>query len=81
MINDMHKNELTETEMENIVGGMENVTADAASQDKYYTVQKGDSLSAIASKYNTSVIKLIFLNPHIKDPNLIYPGDVIRLHL
>ena len=68
-----HKN-MTDSELENVTGG-------AASQDKYYTVQKGDSLSAIASRYNTSVVKLIMLNPHITNPHLIYPGDVLRISL
>ena len=60
---------------------LENVTGGAASEEKYYTVQEGDSLSAIASRYDTSVVKLILLNPQIKNPHLIYPGDVIRLSL
>ena len=68
------KKELNELEMDQVSGGV-------ASQDKYYTVKKGDSLSAIASRYNTSVVKLILLNPQIKNPHLIYPGDVIRLDL
>ena len=68
-----HKN-MTDSELENVTGG-------AASQDKYYTVQKGDSLSAIANRYNTSVVKLIMLNPHITNPHLIYPGDVLRISL
>lgn len=66
--------ELNELEMDQVSGGV-------ASQDKYYTVKEGDSLSAIASRYNTSVVKLILLNPQIKNPHLIYPGDVIRLDL
>jgi LysM repeat protein len=68
------KKELNELEMDQVSGGV-------ASQDKYYTVKEGDSLSAIASRYNTSVVKLILLNPQIKNPHLIYPGDVIRLDL
>ena len=68
------KKELNELEMDQVSGGV-------ASQDKYYTVKEGDSLSAIASRYNTSVVKLILLNPQIKNPHLIYPGDVIRLSL
>ena len=68
------KKELNELEMDQVSGGV-------ASQDKYYTVKEGDSLSAIASRYNTSVVKLILLNPQIKSPHLIYPGDVIRLSL
>lgn len=68
------KMELNELEMDQVSGGV-------ASQDKYYTVKEGDSLSAIASRYNTSVVKLILLNPQIKNPHLIYPGDVIRLDL
>ena len=68
------KMELNELEMDQVSGGV-------ASQDKYYTVKEGDSLSAIASRYNTNVVKLILLNPQIRNPHLIYPGDVIRLDL
>ena len=38
-----------------------------------YTVKKGDTLSAIAKKYNTTVKKLASLN-NIKNVNKIYPG-------
>ena len=37
----------------------------------YYIVKKGDTLSAIASKYNTTYQELAKLN-NIKNPNLIY---------
>ena len=57
------------------------VNGGAAFQDKFYTVQEGDTLSEIASRYNTNVVKLVLLNPQINDPHLIYPGDLIRLHL
>ena len=43
-----------------------------------YTIKKGDTLSGIAKKYNTTVEKLVELN-NIKDPNKIYTGDKIRI--
>lgn len=43
-----------------------------------YTVVKGDTLSAIAKKYNTTVSKLAELN-NISNVNLIYVGQVLKL--
>lgn len=43
-----------------------------------YTVQKGDTLSGIASAHKTTVANLVRLN-NIKNPNLIYPGQKLRL--
>ena len=75
MMKDMMENkQMSDSDLENVAGGV-------ASQGKFYTVQKGDCLSMIASKYNTSVVALLLLNPKIKNPNLIYPGDVIRIDL
>lgn len=45
----------------------------------YYTVQRGDTLRSIASRYGTSVYNLQLLNPQIWDPNWIYAGMVIRV--
>lgn len=45
---------------------------------KYYTVKKGDNLSSIAKKYKTTVKNLVELN-YIKDPNVIYVGQKIRV--
>lgn len=47
-------------------------------QPKYYTVKSGDTLSGIASKYSTTVSALVKLNG-IKNPNLIYAGQKIRV--
>lgn len=44
----------------------------------YYTVKKGDTLSEIAEKYNTTVDKLVSLN-NIKDKNKIYVGQKLRV--
>src|SRR5690606_15241043 len=46
---------------------------------QYYTVKKGDTLSHIAKRYNTTVKNLVKLNPSIKNPNLIFPGQKIRV--
>ena len=43
-----------------------------------YTVQSGDTLSEIAARYGTTVNELISLNG-ISNPNLIYPGEVLRI--
>ena len=42
-----------------------------------YTVKKGDTLYSIAQKHNTTVSKLMSLNPSIKKTNLIYVGQVL----
>ena len=47
-------------------------------QPLYYTVKSGDTLSKIASKYNTSVAKLVSLNG-IKNPNIIRVGQKLRV--
>ncbi len=44
-----------------------------------YTVQKGDYVAKIASKCNVTVDTIRKANPEIKDLNLIYPGQVLRL--
>lgn len=43
-----------------------------------YTVQRGDYLIKIANKFRTTLSRLLRLNPSIKDPNKIYPGEKIK---
>ena len=43
-----------------------------------YVVKKGDTLSLIASKYNTTYQKLASYN-NISNPNKIYPGQIIKI--
>lgn len=40
-----------------------------------YTVKSGDTLSHIAQRYGTTVASILSLNPSIRNPNLIYPGE------
>lgn len=44
----------------------------------YYKVVRGDNLSKIAQKFGTTVSQLVSWNT-IKNPNLIYPGQVLRV--
>lgn len=43
------------------------------------TVQSGDSLSSIAAAHNTTWVRLYNANTTIADPNIINPGDQIRI--
>ena len=45
----------------------------------YYTVKSGDTLTAIARRNGTTVLKILQMNPGIKDPNKIYVGQKIRV--
>ena len=42
-----------------------------------YTVQAGDSMFSIAQRFGVSLNELIAANPHITDPNVISPCDVL----
>ena len=55
------------------------IVNDMKKAEKYYTVESGDTLSGIAKAYKTSVKKLMELNPKIKDANLIYVGQKVRV--
>ena len=44
-----------------------------------YTVRKGDTLWGIARRYGVTLSQLIAANPQIKNPNLIYPGNEVRI--
>ena len=53
-------------------GGME-------SGDVWHTVAVGETLWSISLRYGTTVEKLVRLNPQVKNPNLIYPGEQVRV--
>ena len=55
-----------------------NVAPEPEPKEEYYTVQKGDNLTKIAKKFNTTVDWLVEVN-NIKDPNKIYVGQVLRV--
>ena len=56
---------------------------DSNKESRFYTVNKGDTLSAIAQRFygNASKYPQIFEanRPMLKDPNKIYPGQTLRI--
>lgn len=45
----------------------------------YYAVQRGDNLWRIARRYRTCPIRIARING-IKNPNLIYPGQILKIY-
>ena len=43
-----------------------------------YVIKKGDTLSEIAKAYGVEILHIIELNK-IENPNLIYPGEKLRI--
>lgn len=66
-----------------VSGGSSQLTSKDEHTLQSYTVEKGDSLSKIAQKVygKASLWRQIYEanQDHIKDPDLIYPGQVLRL--
>ena len=56
-------------------GGAPAAGADA----QYHVVVRGDTLWEIARRYGVALERVVELNPSIRNPNLIYPGQKVRL--
>ena len=54
-----------------------------APEAKFHTVERGDTLSGIAKKHYGNAMKYMVIfnanTPILNDPNLIYPGQVLRI--
>lgn len=61
------------------IEGGQSAPAAASAGAVYHTVGKGDTLWGIANRYGVDLNRLIALNPHIKNPNLIVVGQKVRV--
>lgn len=52
---------------------------DPTSTSQMVTVQAGDNLSKIAEQYSTTMVRLFYANTQVSDPNLIFPGQQLRV--
>jgi len=55
------------------------LTVSAAAADLTHTVVSGDTMWKLAVKYQVGTSEIIAANPQIKNPNLIYPGQVLNI--
>jgi uncharacterized YkwD family protein/spore coat assembly protein SafA len=44
-----------------------------------YTVKKGDTLWTVSRKFRIGLSEMISANPQVPDPNIIYPGQTIKI--
>ena len=59
--------------------GGTSAAGNAAEHQRVHTVRKGDTLWAVAKQYGVELAALIRANPQIKNPNLIYPGEAVKV--
>ena len=45
---------------------------------RYYVVRPGDTVLSIANRYGLEIENLLALN-NLENPNIIYPGQILRL--
>lgn len=60
-------------------GQTETQTRGEKQGELWHTVAKGESLWRIARNYGVELDQLIQNNPQIKNPNLIHPGEKVRV--
>lgn len=46
---------------------------------RVHKVEAGDTLWGLAAQYGLTLTDLVALNPQIKNPNIIHPGDEVRV--
>ncbi|MDO5086708.1 MAG: LysM domain-containing protein [Comamonadaceae bacterium] len=50
-----------------------------AKPEKTYTVQRGDTIGKVAEQHKVSTQALIAKNPQVNNPDVLYPGDVLKI--
>lgn len=57
------------------------LTISASAADLTHTVVRGDTMWKLAVRYHVGTGEIIAANPQIKNPDLIYPGQVLTIPL
>ncbi len=70
-------NDLTEPELI-YPGQVLRIPVDRPYPPRYYAVRPGDTLWSISQRYAVTVNDILALN-ELSNPNLIFPGQIIRL--
>ena len=60
-------------------GTSEEAGAEEAARGQYHTVVRGDTLWELSKRYGVALNRIVELNPSIRNPNLIYPGQKVRI--
>ena len=60
-------------------GGAASGANPTAAREEWYTGVKGDTLWELSKRYEVPLNRLIDLNPDIRNPNLIYVGQRVRI--
>ena len=68
-----------EFQLQNNSGSNNGSSAAASQTASNYVVKKGDTLWAIANRFDVTLSSLVAANPQIKNPNLIRPGDEVNI--
>lgn len=62
-----------------LAGPVRAARAESSCSEETYQISAGESLASIAEKCDIPYAALIGINVEISDPNLVYPGQIIRL--
>ena len=76
---DRYETELREVAAGGGGSGSDGSTAVSGGGARWHTVRRGETLWGIARSYGTTVAQLLTWNSGIKNPNLIYAGQKVRV--
>lgn len=61
-----------------IMPGMVLTIPAGSAPNEYYVARPGDTLWSISQKYNTTIEEITGLN-NLRNPNIIYPGQILKV--
>ena len=67
------------TELTSVTAASGGTQTGGNTQGEWHTVVRGDTLWGLSRRYGVALNSIIALNPQIRNPNLIYPGQRVRI--